>query len=209
MEGAREDGLVGTPFRVPDLIVRLEGSPVCDPARRTHLRLATPDDGDFIYRLRADPDLGRYLTPGARTAADQTRWLESYKLREAAGAEAYFIITHEGRPHGAIRIYDFLDTADGASFGWGSLVIEPPRPKGLVKASLMYVLEAGLGALGFSQSHFEVVKANISVADLYMRSGARVIAESAEKTFLLFTPGDLAAMKQLYADAWADHFRPS
>lgn len=205
----REDGLVGMLYRTPDLIVQLEGSPVCDPARRTHFRLVTPDDGDYIHRLRSDPNLGRYLTTGARTAADQTRWLETYKLREAAGAEAYFMIIHEGRQHGAIRIYDFLDTADGPSFGWGSLVIEHPRPKGLVKATLMYVLEAGLGALGFAQSHFEVMKDNVAVADLYIRSGAKVIAESDEKLFLLFTREDLAGMKRAYADAWVDHFRLS
>lgn len=209
MADVREDGLVGVPYTAPDLIARLDRSPVCDPARRTHFRLATRDDADYIHRLRSDPGLGRYLSAGAQTAADQARWLETYKRREAAGAEAYFMIIHEGRPHGAIRIYDFLDTADGPSFGWGSLVIEPPRPKGLVKATLMYVLEAGLGALGFAQSHFEVMKDNVAVADLYMRSGAKVIAESDEKLFLLFTRENLAAMKRVYADAWADHFRPS
>jgi RimJ/RimL family protein N-acetyltransferase len=205
----REDGLTGDVCTVQDLRARTQRGRASNPSWRSYLRLAEPSDAAFIVKLRSDAELGRYLSGGAVSVTDQVAWLEQYAAREAAGSEAYFIIMHEGAPKGTVRIYDFLETASGPSFNWGSWIIVPPRPKGLAKASALYVYDHAFNALGLRRSHFEVLKENVAVIDFHLRTGATPIAESATKLFFAFDPSKYAKLAEAFADAWDQHARPA
>lgn len=134
----------------------------------THVRFVEPDDAAFICDLRADPTLNRHISRSSASVQAQKDWIATYKDREEAGSEFYFVICHRGQDYGVVRMYDFRD----GSFCWGSWIILPSRPSGLVTFSAVMIYEMGFDALGFAQSHFDVRLDNQKVIDFHLRSGA-------------------------------------
>lgn len=165
-------------------VEKLLKSPALDPKFVTCLRLIEPEDAALICELRADPNLNRHISQSQNDVAAQAEWIKKYKTREANGEEYYFIITHKGESFGAIRMYDF--TSDPLSFAWGSWIIKPTRPSGLVTMSAVMIYEVGLDALGFDQAHFDVRKENTGVVNFHLRSGAIETHESEIDNFYKF-----------------------
>lgn len=143
-------------------------SPSMDDEFFTNVRFVEPDDADFICNLRADPKLNQHISKSSPDVAAQRAWIERYKQREAAGEEFYFVIQHQLKSFGVVRMYDFR----GNSFCWGSWIILPNRPAGLVTYSAVMIYEMGFDILGFEQSHFDVRLGNKNVIDFHLRSGA-------------------------------------
>jgi len=134
-------------------------------------RNVEPRDGEFILRLRTDPQKGRHLSPTSPDLMQQKRYLEAYA---ASSNQAYFIIeTLDGRPVGTVRIYD----PQGRSFCWGSWILSDDAPKSSAVESTLMIYAYGL-ALGFDSSHFDVRRANEKVWQYHERCGARRIRET-------------------------------
>ena len=60
--------------------------------KHINLRTVTTADAEFILSLRMDSGLNRYLSRVEGAIEEQQSWIESYKEREAAGSEYYFVI---------------------------------------------------------------------------------------------------------------------
>lgn len=80
------------------------------------VRLVNEFDASFIYRLRTDPKLSRFVHAVNGTVEGQVEWIRQYKQREQKGVDYYFIFIYEGRPVGVNRIYNITET----SFTFGS-----------------------------------------------------------------------------------------
>lgn len=144
-------------------------SPSMDDEFFTHMRFVEPEDADFICGLRSDPALNQHISKTSNSVQAQKDWIQSYKERERKGTEFYFVIQHQLQAYGVVRMYDFRDD----SFCWGSWIISPNRPSGLVTYSAVMIYEMGFDFLGFEQSHFDVRLGNQKVIDFHLRSGAR------------------------------------
>ena len=81
------------------------------------VRLVEENDVGFIYNLRSDKFLTRHIHGFNGTVEDQLNWLKSYKEREKAGKEYYFIYLKEGKPFGVNRIYGINGT-EGTTGSW-------------------------------------------------------------------------------------------
>ena len=188
----------------------IRGLPAClatDSSRRSYLRAIEEGDAAFVVGLRSDASLGRYLSASTTLVAEQAAWIRRYKEREQAGTEWYCIIMHEGERIGTVRMYDFR-SAPGQpcdSFCWGSWIIAPPRPKGLVTYSAMMVYDLGLTALGFRKSHFDVRKGNDRVSAFHVRNGAVLIGDDAENFYYDFPKAAYEAMQRTHIDNVATH----
>lgn len=137
---------------------------------RLTFRLATPDDAEFILSLRLDPTKNAYLSPVGPEVAEQRRYLEA---SETDTSQLYFVIEHEGRPVGTVRLYD----QQGTSFCWGSWILSADAPKSAAVESTLMVYQVGMD-LGFSASHFSVRKENEKVWQYHERMGAERISET-------------------------------
>lgn len=151
---------------------RVLASDALNPRFRSHLRLVEPDDAAFICELRSDPALNKHLSASSPDVEAQRAWILRYKEREASGSEFYFVIRCDGNDVGVVRLYDFKEIDGKPSFCWGSWIIKPPRPPGLVNFSAAMIYELGFDALGFERSHFDVRNENTGVIAFHTRAGA-------------------------------------
>lgn len=174
---------------------------------RTHLRLARADSQDAVYivRLRTDPDLGRYLNFTSDSVDQQLSWLRSYKARELAGKEYYFIVVSDGLDAGVIRLYDFRDVDGAKTFTWGSWIIPVPRAPGLVTVSLLLAYEIAFETLGFDRAQFDARNGNAVAIALYLRSGAKIAAADDQDTYFTFDRADFVRFREANSSRYALH----
>jgi RimJ/RimL family protein N-acetyltransferase len=178
---------------------------------RAHFRLAdaTTQDAAYICRLRSDPDLNQHLNRSPADVEGQRRWLEAYKLREAAGREFYYVIVCDGADCGVVRMYDLRLDQTPTSFAWGSWIIPPPRRAGLVTFTALLIYEIGFDALGFQQAHFDVRRDNLGVVAFHLRAGARQVAEDADELHFVYSPEAYHRLRAESAERYADLRRPT
>lgn len=162
---------------------------------RSHLRLITPADAAYICALRADPSLNRHLSASPPDVAAQLRWIERYQAREAEGREFYFCIVSQCQDRGVVRVYDFREIGGLSSFSWGSWIIAPPRPPGLVTVSALMIYELGFDTLGFPRAHFDVRRGNAGVIAFHLRVGAELEDEDADSCHYRYTPSAYARLR--------------
>lgn len=96
------------------------------------LRDATITDAAVILSLRTDEEKARFLSQVTPDLEAQRQWLEAYAR---ATDQAYFIIEHQDRPIGMLRLYDPC----GASFCWASWILVDSRPTQAAMESALMV----------------------------------------------------------------------
>lgn len=127
-------------------------------------REAGPGDASFILDLRLDDSLNRHLS----LVDDDLEKQADYIMRATRDPEqVYFIIEHDGRPVGTVRLYD----RRGMSFGWGSWILKD-APPGSARQSMKMVYAIGRD-FRFRASHFDVRKDNEKVWRFHESYGAK------------------------------------
>ncbi len=132
---------------------------------------ATVKDAKFILSLRTDLIKSKFLSNTENDLEKQIKWLESYSKDDS---QIYFIIKDfELNKVGTVRLYDQQDS----SFCWGSWIIKDKSPSfyAISSALMVYIFAK---SLGFTESHFDVRKDNISVWKFHESFGAIRIKES-------------------------------
>lgn len=134
---------------------------------RLALRLVAPEDADFIHGLRLDPRYNTHLSAVTGTVADQRGWIESYKAREAAGTEYYYIIERldNGRACGVVRLYEI----EGDQFTWGSWILNEDKPPKAALESAVLSFGAAFDRLDLRIAAVDVRKGNHRALNFYER----------------------------------------
>lgn len=109
-------------------------------------RFVNEDDAEFIYKLRSDPQLSKYIHDIQGGVEQQVEWIRNYKRREAEGKEYYFIFLKDGNPIGLNRLYSFHDT----TFTGGSWIMAPNSPMEAVLATSLIQREIAFDELGMT-----------------------------------------------------------
>lgn len=172
--------------------IALLKSPAMNDELVTHCRFVQPEDAAFICRLRSDQKLNKHISASDPDVDTQCRWIERYKEREAAGEEFYFVIRHQMKDYGVVRMYDFKEQ----SFSWGSWIILPSRPSGLVTYSAIMIYEMGFDILEFEQAHFDVRVENSKVINFHVRSGAQTIDRNAVDQHFVFSKDNWSEFRE-------------
>ena len=130
------------------------------------LRNADAGDGEFIVRLRTDPQKQRFISTTSADLAQQMAWLEHYARTPD---QAYFVVENmAGDKVGTIRIYAPVED----SFCFGSWIMKDGAPATYAVESVLIVYHYALDELGFNRSYFAVRKANRSVWQFMEKFGA-------------------------------------
>lgn len=87
-------------------------------------RLVQESDAEFIYKLRSDKRLSKYIHDIEGGVENQREWIRKYKIREEEGSDYYFIFYKDDKPIGLNRIYSIHDN----TYTGGSWVMEPNSP---------------------------------------------------------------------------------
>jgi len=133
------------------------------------LRLVEPDDATYIFGLRTDPRYNAHLSEVTGSAADQRRWIEAYKAREAAGKELYYLIERRdtSKPCGTVRLYEIEED----SFTWGSWILDESKPRKAALESALLSFDAGFERLGLLRATIDVRRENKRAIEFYRRFG--------------------------------------
>ena len=109
-------------------------------------RFVNEGDAEFIYKLRSDATLSKYIHDIHGGVVQQVEWIRNYKLREAEGKEYYLIFFKDEKPVGLNRLYSFHDT----TYTGGSWVMVPKSPMEVVLAVPLIIREIAFEELGMT-----------------------------------------------------------
>jgi RimJ/RimL family protein N-acetyltransferase len=163
--------------------------------KNINMRTVETEDAEFIYTMRKNEDKTKYLSKVIGTIESQKEWIKSYKQREEAKEEFYFVIESKDKEKlGLVRMYDFKDE----SFCWGSWLIKEDAPKSTAIESALQIYEFGFYNLKFQKSHFDVRKGNDKVIAFHQRFGAKIVDEDELDYFFNFEKNDYEITKERY-----------
>ena len=109
-------------------------------------RFVNEGDAEFIYKLRSDPQLSKYIHDVRGGVEGQVEWIRKYKERESLGQEYYFIFYKDDKPVGLNRFYSFHDT----TYTGGSWVMVPNSPMEVVLAVPLIMREIAFEEMGMT-----------------------------------------------------------
>lgn len=148
--------------------------------KTVRLRPVEVGDAGYILSLRLDGRYNRFLSGVSPDVESQIRWIEKYKLDEAAKKQFYFIIERlDGVPCGTVRIYDLRS----GSFCWGSWILDESKTRYAAIESALLVYRFGFNVLGFSKSHFDVMKGNEKVVSFHKKMGAEQVSDDSNNYY--------------------------
>lgn len=107
-------------------------------------RLVNEDDAEFIFQLRSDETLSKYIHDVQGGVQGQVEWIKRYKIREEAGLDYYFIFYKENQPIGLFRLYSFHEK----TFTSGSWVMKKGSPIESVLAIPLIIREMAFEDFG-------------------------------------------------------------
>lgn len=139
------------------------------------LRLVQLDDAAYIHALRSDPAYGKYLSDYDSTVAQQRDWLKTYKSREKAGSEYYYVIERnsDAQACGLIRLYGITQM----SFTWGSWILGHNKPGKAALESAVLSFGIGFHALGLPIALIDVRHENAKARSFYERFGMQFLRD--------------------------------
>ena len=131
------------------------------------LRPVTLQDAEFIFHLRTDPQVGRFIVNTSDTLQQQMAWLELYSKRNG---DYYFIIEHASshESQGTVAIYDVNSSSRTAE--WGRWLVKSHSLCALASAWMIY--ECAFALLGLSLLYCRTQEANAKVISFHDSFGA-------------------------------------
>jgi RimJ/RimL family protein N-acetyltransferase len=169
---------------------KIVGTNVC-------LRLVQPADAAYLFQLRTDPALNTHLSQVYGTIADQEAWITSYKEREQAGAEFYFIIERlDQTPCGTVRLYNI----EGNTFTWGSWMLDCNKPRKAAPESAMLSFGYAFETLNLKAGFVTVNIGNTHAEAFYRRFGMTELRRSDDEAFFVYSADLFNRQKSLIRD---------
>ena len=135
-------------------------------------RFVNEEDAEFIYKLRSDKILSKYIHDIEGGVENQRDWIRNYKMRESRGEEYYFIFYKDFNPLGVIRLYSFHDK----TFTSGSWVMVPGSSSEAVLAVPIIAREIAFEELGMElEDNYDACHIdNKKVIKLNQRFGCKI-----------------------------------
>lgn len=149
------------------------------------LRFVNPDDAQFVYLLRTDPALNRYINPVSGGVDDQRSWIKAYKEREARSEEFYFIVEEVGsrKPCGLVRLYELENT----QLIWGSWILHQDRPRLAALESAILSFGFAFETLGMDLCVLNVRRGNQTAINFYRRFGMKETGTDCENLYFEYS----------------------
>jgi len=125
------------------------------------LKYVSENDADFILKLRTNKNKSKFISFTSSDVKEQKKWIRSYKEREKAGLEYYFIAYDENKEAFATyRLYNKTDQM----IEIGSFITKQNylNPINAVKLDIL-MKEFVFETLNYDKLNFEVRKMNVSV----------------------------------------------
>ncbi|WP_300032387.1 GNAT family N-acetyltransferase [uncultured Roseobacter sp.] len=145
------------------------------------LRLVEVQDAKYIHRLRLNPRYNSYLSKVTGTVSDQEDWIRSYKSREAAGHELYYVVERitDSVRCGLVRLYDMTSNR----FTWGSWILDENKPPKAALESAVLSFGVGFTQLELLTADIDVRNDNVKARRFYERLGMTFLSANGTDSF--------------------------
>jgi len=146
----------------------------------TRLESVKISDAEFIFLLRSNPEISKYLNISVDSIEKQREWIVEQKGRKS---DYYFLIKNlDGISRGTISLYN-IDGSVTAEFGrWiciGSMLNSTE--------SVILLHDFGFNTLGISKIISKTISDNKSVINFHKRFGAELVNDSLIENGIQFT----------------------
>ncbi len=160
------------------------------------IRLVDESDAEFIFSLRTNYLLSRFIHQVSNDLNDQLLWIRDYKKRELIGEEFYFISLNpeKGVPQGLNRIYNFRNN----EFELGSWLYLPDDDISKSILGDIAVREIAFDNLRFETCTFEVRKGNRSVVRYHQGYSPDLTGEDDENYYFKLSATTFNQKKEKY-----------
>ncbi|MDR3448856.1 MAG: GNAT family N-acetyltransferase [Alphaproteobacteria bacterium] len=160
---------------------------------RLRLRLIEPDDAAYVHALRTNPEFNEYMSPVSGTVADQYKWIEKYKQREAAGCEYYYVIERldDLAPCGLVR--GFIDEGE---VSWGSWMLGENKPAKAALESAVLIFRFAFEILKKPFLMSEALRGNARSVNFQNRMGFTVIGEDEQNFYFRYSREEFVSDQQ-------------
>jgi RimJ/RimL family protein N-acetyltransferase len=142
------------------------GPPVCQL-----VPMAT-DHAEFVIALRQDPQVGRFLNPGANTVDQQMAWITRQRI-DRASRDLNLVIQRHGQSIGTAALLNLTSSATGlatAEYGRFAL-LNSPAARLLALPAHWMVLRYGVEVLGVDTITWAVREDNQTVVSFHESFG--------------------------------------
>lgn len=154
--------------------------------RTIHFRLIEESDAVFLYQLRIDEKLNKYISKVDSSIEAQKEWVRNYKERERKNIEYYFVIERNDTNEkiGTIRLYGITDDK---RFCWGSWILNSRKTVTSAIESAYLIYEFAFERCNLSSSYFQVDRLNSTVNSFHVKTGAIKVDEDIVNVNYVFT----------------------
>lgn len=152
------------------------------------------NDAKFVLSLRTDPELSKYMSPTENNLEKQKEWLLS---RKTIPNELFFIVENKNNESvGTIRIYNVEDKC----FCWGSWIIKEEDRTYASLESIFLLFCIAFEEKEYEYTIFDVKKVNTKALSFYLRLCAKIVNESENDYYLIFTKEQFFEQKDKLLD---------
>ena len=151
--------------------------------KNIYLKLVSQKDAKFIFKLRTNKKLGKYLNPTSSDYKDQIIWMKKYQIRNNKKQEYYFKFqVKKNNKYNDIGVARIIKLTKN-SFSFGSWIMKP-------KSEIWYAMECALAIdkfafeiIGFNKNIMWMDKRNKKVISFHKITGAKEFKKDAKQIY--------------------------
>ena len=148
-----------------------------------NLRLVEEADASFIISIRSSAAENGFLSTIDPSEDCQKNWIRTYKEREAAGLEYYYVITTKDQiPCGTARLYDI----DNNTCNFGSFVLGQNKPHRAALDSIVAIFSFAFNVLKLKHCEIKVSRFNDHAFSFYKRFGMQETKREEGEIYLVY-----------------------
>ncbi len=154
-----------------------------------YLKPVEDTDAEFLYSLRSNSELCRYISPISGTVEEQKNWIRNYKIREFRNQEYYFkVVNKNNEDQGFVRLYH-LDN-DKKEVTFGSFLMKPGHDSKAAIEAMILAVNVAFYYLKVNKVLLDVRVKNERAKNFYNRFGYQKIDENELDEFYELTKED-------------------
>lgn len=146
--------------------------------RTINLKLVEETDAEFLFKLRINKKLNKYLSKIDSSVEDQIRWIKYYKIREFNREEFYFKVFNNKNKEdiGFVRLYNIDYNKNELTFG--SFIMGETKTKYAALEAMVLMMEISFKYLKMNKVLLDVRKDNEHAKKFYKRFGFTKVREN-------------------------------
>lgn len=167
--------------------------------KNLYLKEVSLKDVDYIYKLRSNKYLTRYINPRKNdTKKKQLNWLKDYLERRKNNKEFYFIFQIRNKSKFKNLGFARIIHLDINTFHFGGWILEKNTKPGFALESCLSIYEYAFYKLNYKKTLLWINLKNTKVIKYHKFLGAKFVKRDKKEIFLSFSKNDFKKIKKKF-----------